>query len=69
MTIIFRAVDIIKHQIPIFRKANKNSNVVLIIVPYKVAFMLSLLFPMASKLKASGASIYCKRQNGARKTM
>ena len=66
-TIIFIDVDIIKLQIPIFKKDNKNSKLVLVIVPYKVAFILSLLFPIASKLNANGDWIYSKRQKGAKK--
>ena len=55
----------IRHQIPISKKASKKRKTILTSVPYKVAFILSTLLPMASKLKESGAWIYWSKQNGA----
>ena len=45
----------IRHHIPISKKASKKRKTILTSVPYKVAFILSTLLPMASKLKESGA--------------
>ena len=55
---MFIDVDIISDQIPILKYDNIRSSTDLIIVPYKVAFILSILLPMASKLKDRGACIY-----------
>ena len=54
MIIIFIDIDIIKDQIPIFKRLVKNKVRILKMVPYKIAIILSLLLPIASKLNAKG---------------
>ena len=63
---MFIDVDIISDQIPILKYDNIRSSIDLIIVPYKVAFILSILLPISSKLKDRGDCIYWNKQNGAR---
>ena len=51
---------------PIFRYDNIKSNTDLTMVPKSVAFILSTLLPIASRLNDKGACIYWNRQNGAK---
>ena len=55
-----------KAQMPILNKAKKGRRKVLRIEVIKVIFKLSLLFPIASKLRIKGEAIYCNKQIGAK---